>query len=59
MSPGKDETRVCGYVDIYIHVYIYIYIYIYILIYIDQKRRILLYVATQSFMFNSIIKPAK
>ena len=25
VSPGKDETRVCG----YIHTYIYIYIYIY------------------------------
>ena len=29
MSPGKDETRVCGYICIYI-LYIYIYIHIYI-----------------------------
>ena len=30
MSPGKDETRVCGYIYIYIYIYIYTYIYIYI-----------------------------
>ena len=29
MSPGKDETRLCGYVY-YIYIYLY-YIYIYIL----------------------------
>ena len=23
MSPGKDETRVCGYIYIYIYIYIY------------------------------------
>ena len=28
MSPGKDETRVCGYIYIYIYIYnIYTYIY--------------------------------
>ena len=33
MSPGKDETRVCGYIN---YIYIYnIYIYIYIYIYMD------------------------
>ena len=26
MSPGKDETRVCGYIFLYIYIYIYIYI---------------------------------
>ena len=30
MSPGKDETRVCGYIN-YIYIYIYIYIYTYII----------------------------
>ena len=25
MNPGKDETRVCGYIFIYIYIYIYIY----------------------------------
>ena len=30
MSPGKDETRVCGYIYIYIYIYVDIYIYIYI-----------------------------
>ena len=30
MSPGQDETRVCGYIYIYIYVCIYI-IYIYII----------------------------
>ena len=40
MSPGKDETRVCGNIYIYIYIYIYIttyitiYIYIYLYIYI-------------------------
>ena len=30
MSPGKDETRVCGHIYLYIYIYIYIYImYIY------------------------------
>ena len=30
MSPGKDETRVYGYIYIYIYIYIiYIYIYVY------------------------------
>ena len=33
MSPGKDETRVCGYIYIYIYMYLYIYINIYIHIY--------------------------
>ena len=28
ITPGKDETRVCGYIYVYIHIYIYIYIYI-------------------------------
>ena len=28
MSPGKDETRVCGYVYIYIYIHMHIYIYI-------------------------------
>ena len=36
MSPGKDETRVCGY--IYIHIYIYIYIYIYQTINIKKNK---------------------
>ena len=36
MSPGKDETRVCGYIYIYIYAYIYICIYIYI--YDDDDR---------------------
>ena len=32
MSPGKGETRVCGYIYVYIYIYIYIYIYnVYIL----------------------------
>ena len=35
MSPGKNETRVCGY--IYTHIYI-IYIYIYIYIYFCAKN---------------------
>ena len=30
MSPGQDETRVCGYTYVYIYISIYIYIYIYI-----------------------------
>ena len=34
MSPGKDETRVCGYIYIYIYIYIHIFVYIYIRIYI-------------------------
>ena len=34
MSPGKDETRVCGWIYIYIHIYIYICIYIYTYIYL-------------------------
>ena len=25
MSPGKDETRVCGYIYVYGYIYIYIY----------------------------------
>ena len=29
MSPGRDETRVCGYIYIY-YIYTYIYIYIYL-----------------------------
>ena len=30
MSPGKDETRVCGYIYINIYItYMYIYMYIY------------------------------
>ena len=34
MSPGKNETRVCGYIYIYIYIYIYLlYIWIYIYIY--------------------------
>ena len=32
MSPGKDETHVCGYIYIYVYIYIYIYMYIYIYI---------------------------
>ena len=28
MSPGQDETRICGYVYVYIYIYIYIYYYI-------------------------------
>ena len=27
MSPGKDETRACGYIYIYIYIYTYIHIY--------------------------------
>ena len=31
MSPGKNETRVCGlWVYIYIYIYIFMYMYIYI-----------------------------
>ena len=29
ISPGKGETRVCGYIYIYIHIYIIYIIYIY------------------------------
>ena len=27
MSPGQDETRVCGYLYVYIYILYYIYIY--------------------------------
>ena len=30
ISPGKGETRVCGYISISIYLSIYIYIYIYL-----------------------------
>ena len=58
ISPGKDETRLCGYVYytyiyiyiiyIYIHIYtyicIYIYIYIHIYIYIYIYIRYIIYI---------------
>ena len=36
MSPGQDETSVCGYIYIYIYIYIYNIIYIYIYIYLPR-----------------------
>ena len=35
MSPGKDETHVCGQIYIYIYIYIYPRGYIYVNIYVD------------------------
>ena len=52
MSPGKDETHVCGYIYIYIYnIYIYIYIYIYISVYLS------FYLSVQSSIHPSIHPP--
>ena len=50
MSPGQDETRVCGCKYIYICIYIYIYIYVYIitLLSLSTKHIISLFPITEN-----------